>query len=193
MSRVPQSVRLLGTNRGDREVDDWYQEPQSATVDLLRAEPFAGEIYDPACGEGNVVRAALGLGYEAFGSDVVNRADGHFGVDDFLAPAHADQYVSWPVDNIISNPPYRDAERFIDCALERSRFKVAMLLRLAFLEGQGRRAAFDRWPMSRVLVFSKRLCMPPAGRGIETKGGTVAFAWFVFDHAHRGAATVGWL
>lgn len=192
MSVVPQSVRLRAENRNERDDHDWYQEPIWASEALFRAEPFIGDIYDPACGEGNVVTAARNMGFEAFGSDIVDRAAGCFGLLDFLDEA-AEPYVSYPVDNICTNPPYRDAERFIDLALKRSRFKVAALVRLAFLEGKRRRALFEQWPLSRVLVFSGRISMPPGGRGIKAKGGSVAFSWLVFAHGHDGPATVGWI
>ena len=49
-------------------------------------------------------------------------------------------------------------------------------------------------PLARVHVFSYRISMPPGGvPDIEAKGGSVAFAWFVWEHGHRGPATINWL
>lgn len=105
MSAAPQSIRLKAEHRQDRDEHDWYQEPIEATNALLRTEVFDGDIYDPACGEGNVVKACLGVGIEAFGSDIVDRAAGRFWMLDFLDDS-APGYVLYPVDNIVTNPPY---------------------------------------------------------------------------------------
>jgi hypothetical protein len=31
------------------------------------------------------------------------------------------------------------------------------------------------------------------GKATSSATGMMAFAWFVWDHAHRGAPTIGWL
>ena len=71
--------------------------------------------------------------------------------------------------------------------------KVAVLARLALLEGIKRRELFRSTPLARVWVSSRRVSMPPGGSDIEAKGGSIAYAWFVWDHAHTGSPVVGWL
>jgi hypothetical protein len=174
------NYRKPGHERADH---DW-------SVDVLLAtERFVGSVWDPACGEGNIVAAAAARGHEAFGTDIVDRG---FGSRlDFLGDGAARMP---PVDNIICNPPFKLAEDFIERALGIARLKVAMLVRLAFLEGSRRHERlFANRPPARALVFRSRVSMPPGGKGIEAKGGAVAFQWLVWRHDHSGATELGWL
>ena len=93
--------------------------------------------------------------------------------------------VHGPVENLITNPPYKLAEQFISKAIDLGVRKHAWLLRLAFLEGAARHESlFKHNPPSRIHVFSKRLTI---WRGDQSKPtgkdprGTTAYAWFVWD------------
>lgn len=174
----------------DRAANDWYVEPAWAVDALINAEPFKGLIWDPACGAGNIPERFKAHGFDAVGSDLVYRNYG--------APSSIDFLLEWRsiderVANIVSNPPYALAEEFIRHALTLTTCKVAMLLRLAFLEGQKRKRLFESTPILRVLVFSERVSMPPGGLGVAAEGGAVAFAWFIWEHGHRGPPELGWL
>jgi hypothetical protein len=83
---------------------------------------------------------------------------------------------------------------FAEHALRRSTRKVAMLCRLAWLEGIERREFFRSTPLSRVHVFSNRVPMLRGGDAMLKGGGSmVAFAWYVWDHAHEGPPTLNWI
>ena len=56
--------------------------------------------------------------------------------------------------------------------------KLALLVRLQFLEGVKRGEFFKRFPPKHVYVFSKRLSFNVSGE--FQSGGVMAFAWFVF-------------
>jgi hypothetical protein len=158
-----------------------------ATTLLLDAMDFPEPIWDCACGQGRVVEVCQGRGMRAFGSDLVDRGFGTGGVD-FLATGGGFN------GSVICNPPFDRTEEFVHHALRLGAAKVAMIGRLALLEGSGRRERlWTATPFSDVLVFSRRLSMPPGGRGIAAKGGSVAYAWFVFTPGHTGAARVGFL
>jgi hypothetical protein len=166
--------------------DSWYQEGIDVTQSLLAVEDFPGLIWDPACGEGNILRACQSRGLEAVGSDLVNRGLG--GGVDFLLTAGGF------TGSIICNPPYHLVEPFIHHALGMGAAKVAMLGRLALLEGQGRRETlWTTTPFAKVWVFSRRISIPPGGRGIKATGGSMAYGWFVWTKGHVGPATVGFL
>lgn len=173
----------------ERNGNDWYQEPREAIDLLLDHEIFSDYIFDPACGEGNIPNACQARGMTAFGSDIVDRGKG-FPVLDFFSMS------SGEVPNIISNPPFDTIEPFIHHALKLATMKVAILGRLALLEGKKRKATlYDTTPFARVWVFSRRISMPPGGRGIVAKGGSIPFAWFVWDKSHPTGkkAEVGFL
>lgn len=179
---APASARLKAEHREPIAEREWYKEPRWSVDALLDAERFIGDVFDPCCGSGTVPDACLDRGIRAYASDIVDRADGRFHVADFFDGVPEIDSVG----NVVSNPPFSMLLPFIDRGLIIARHKVVVLARLAFLETPGRKAFFLSRPLARVLVFSKRVSMPPAGRGIAEKGGTVAFAWFVFDKTHRG-------
>jgi len=69
-----------------------------------------------------------------------------------------------------------------------------MLCRLGWLEGIERRDLFLNSPIARVLVFSNRIPMNRNGEAQQKgAGGMIAFAWYVWDHAHKGPPTLHWL
>lgn len=183
--------RIAGNPRGSgykRAGLDWYVEPRSATSALLRAECFEGDIYDPACGSGNIVDECRSAGLLAWGSDIAGRRD-DLGTLDFLGPSSG-----YRCDNIICNPPFSTSLDFAKKALRIARRKVAFVQRLCWLEGQKRAAFLEQSPLARIHVFRNRICMPPGEKkDLPAKGGFIAYAWFVWEHGHQGPATVHWI
>ncbi len=118
------------------------------------------------------------------GSDIADRGFGRPNLSFFD--------TSEVVTNIVTNPPYGVIEEYIVKALAQTSNKVAILARLAFLEGQKRQSFFKATPLARVWVSSRRMSMPPGSSEIKAAGGTIAYAWFVWEHGHQGPATVGW-
>lgn len=175
-----------------RAAHDFYVEPRWAVEALLEVERFPGQSWDPACGGGTIVQAMRARGYACGGTDIEPRG-GTTVTADFLVPHPAEGVPFSFVHNIVTNPPFALAEAFIARALSLATAKVAMLLRLSFLEGQARRTLFETTPLARVWVFSRRVSMPPGGSCSPAKGGAVAFAWYVWQHGHRGPPQLGWL
>ncbi len=171
-----------------RAADDWYVEPAWCVDALIEAEGFShGSVYDPACGGGNIPRRFLAHGIDAFGSDVRDRGYGTVQWN-FL-----ERGACLVADHIVSNPPYCFLQEFVDKAIQAVPGKVAVLARLAFLEGQSRRAWLQSSGLSRVWVSSRRISMPPGGAGVKAKGGSIAFAWFVFSPGWSEEPRIGWL
>jgi hypothetical protein len=173
----------------NRETHDFYPTWPAATRALLAVERFEGAIWEPACGDGAISRELLAAGYAVTSTDLIDRGYGEGGRD-FL--------MEWaPIaPNIITNPPFRWAVEFVDRALQLTTGKVALFLRLAFLEGIGRGAWFPTTPLARVHVMSRRVPIQ-RGRLMQSNSGegagVIAFAWFVWDHGHRGAPALGFL
>lgn len=181
-------VRMVGAESGaPREKDDFYPTPPRATRQLLEVEQFAGPVWEPACGDGAISRLFAEAGHDVVSSDLVDRGYGEAGVD-FL--------MEWRsrAPNIVTNPPFKLAVPFVRKALELTTAKVAMILKVAFLEGRERGELFAASPLARVWVFSQRLSFVPGDGARKLEGGgMMAFAWFVWDHAHSGPPTLGWL
>lgn len=172
-----------------REKDDFYPTPERATLALLKAESFTGDIWECACGDGAISKVFEAAGHRVVSTDLVARGFGEAGVDFLmeyrpLAP------------NIVTNPPFKLAVPFVRKALELTTGKVAMLLKIAFLEGIERGELFKNSPLARVHVFSQRLAFVPGGSLPLRKldgGGMMAFAWFVWEHGYSRAPEVHWL
>lgn len=171
-----------------REKDDFYPTPPEGTEALLSVERFEGPIWEPACGAGDMSRVLEAAGHTVISTDLVARGYGTPRID-FLM----EQRPLAP--NIVTNPPFKMAEKFARHAVHLATRKVCLLVRIQFLEGVTRREMFATSPLARVWVFSWRL---PISRGevkpIEERQGSMAtYAWFVFEHGYSGKPTLGWL
>ena len=124
---------------GDRQVDDYYATEPKATQLLCDVEKFDEWILEAACGEGHMSEVLLTNGYKVLSIDKVNRGYGI--TKDFF------EFPSWHGD-IVTNPPYKYAKEFVEHALKiiEPGHKVAMFLKLQFLEGQARRKLFMSTP-----------------------------------------------
>lgn len=183
----------------ERDPHNWYVEPEEATEALLVVERFAGKIWDPACGQGNIVNTLIDRGYSAFGTDIVQRHDGAewwAGQFDFLT----DQYPLG-APNIVMNPPFfraKGAEAFIRRALDIATTKVAAFVDLRFLAGAERaKGLYTDHPPDRVWIITPRLSCPPGEylkSGGEAKGGTADWCWMVWDMSSPYLGTsMSWL
>lgn len=170
----------------DREKDDFYPTPEPATRALLALEDFAPTIWEPACGDGAISRVLEDAGHDVISTDLVDRGYGE--------PRH-DFLMEWQLraPHIVTNPPFKMAEQFVRHALDLGAEKVAMMLRLAWLEGLSRKTLFEETPLSRVHVASKRLNMCRGGVEDGNGGGSmIAFAWFIWDRSYVGPARLSW-
>lgn len=171
----------------NRQKDDFYPTPPVATRKLLAVEKFDGPIWECACGDGAITKILEEQGYEVISTDLIDRGFGTPKVD-FM--------MEWQAraPNIITNPPFKFAREFVDKALALTTRKVAILARLAWLEGKSRKSLFEGSPLSRVWVFSERVPMLRNGdEMMRGGGGMIAFAWYVWDHEYKGEPRLGWL
>lgn len=179
-------VRGIIPDAVNRERDDFYPTPAAATQALLSVERFNGPIWECAAGDGSMSRVLQAAGYDVITTDLIDRGLG--GGVDFL--------MEWQpqAPNIVTNPPFKFAQEFAEKALSLTTGKVALLGRLAWLEGQKRRGLFESTPLARVWVFSKRIPMLRGGNQmLAGGGGMIAFAWFVWEHGYVGKPTLGWI
>jgi hypothetical protein len=169
---------------------DLYETPSVAVEALLRVESLPHKIWEPACGRGAIVNVLRSAGHEVVATDIAD-----YGVPitppgywnrDFLLETDAPEGT----ECICTNPPYQRAEEFVAHALELAPM-VVMLLRLAFLESERRCHILEDRGLARVHVFRKRLPMMhrDGWEGRKANSG-MAFAWYVWDCAHRGPTTI---
>lgn len=127
----------------NREAFDYYATDPKAVEMLLELEQFAPVIWEPACGEGHISKVLQAHGYEVISTDLVYRGFGDPEPLDFLK-----ETLDGFEGDIITNPPYSVGIEFVQRALESIRpgGKVAMFLKVQFLEGQKRGAFFKDTP-----------------------------------------------
>lgn len=170
--------------RADLDGPDFYPTPAWATFALMDNEPFKGNVWECACGDGAMSTVIEDAGHKVASSDLYDRGYGEVG-HDFLTTRRRHE-------NIITNPPFHSAEGFVTSGLRSTHRKFALLMRLAFLEGANRaNTIFHRCPPARVWVFSERITFYMKGAQIAGSG-TTAYAWFVWDKDHVGPTKLAW-
>ena len=190
----------------EREENDYYATEPTAVKFLLEQEQFSHHIWECACGEGHISKVLEEQGYDVYSSDLIYRGYGDDKPFDFLK----DRLDNFDGD-IITNPPYKFAQEFVERAVEtvKDGRRVAMFLKLTFLETQSRRLLFDKYPPRTVYVFSGRVRCGKNGDfydrdkngciKYDTKGepklvsSAVAYAWFVWEKGFKGSPIIKWI
>lgn len=185
MSRNQNPNRMINRDKKKKVENpfDFYETPAVAVEELLKREKFKGYIWEPCAGKGAISKILLEHGHVVITSDVQN-----YGYPIRFQKNFLETWQSAP--NIVTNPPYNIAEEIVRHALRCAKKKVAMLLRIQFLEGQARYKFFQEFPPNRVWIFSKRITCDADGTNMY------CFAWFVWDIFDLGAkpdTIIGWI
>lgn len=178
------SIVGFGNNRDEK---DFYPTPPEVTHALFEKEKFDGKVWECACGAGDMSRVIEQYN-ECYSSDIQKEdwVYGDKGIN-FLAEMQTH-------DNIITNPPYRYALDFVQHAKLYARKKIAMLLKLVFLESKSRYKMFQDtyFPLKSVYVFCSRVKIYK--RGIAGKNsGLIAYAWYVWDRSYNSKPMIDWI
>ena len=177
-------------SKDDREQYDYYATNPKCVEDLFERENFSGNIWECACGEGHLSKRMLKIGsyygLNVYSSDIIDR--GYGDVLDFLSI----DVQEW-LGDIVTNPPYKYAQEFVEKSLKiiPNENKVAMFLKLTFLEGQKRKLLFKHNPPKIVYVYSKR---QECAKNGEFKGtSAVAYCWYVWEKGFKGDTIIKWI
>lgn len=170
-----------------RAQDDYYATDPKAMELLLAEEAFDSHVWECACGEGHLSKVLEKHGYDVKSTDLVYR--GYGGQEDFLKAEGGFD------GDIITNPPYKFALKFVEKALDMVEpgRKVAMFLKLQFLEGKHRKQLFLENLPKVVYVSSSRLGCAKNGDFAEIPSSAVAYAWFVWVKGFAGETVIRWI
>jgi hypothetical protein len=181
-------------SHADRGPDCYATRPEAVAA-LLEVERLPHRIWEPAAGGGAIVRVLRDAGHGVIASDITDYGFPLHFQRDFLLETKAPAGV----EAIVTNPPFRFAQPFVEHALELVPV-ATFLLRLAFLESTRRSPILDTGMLARVHVFRNRLpdmhrgdwvgLRAPASSSSPTSSSSRPFAWFVFDRDHRGPTTI---
>lgn len=158
---------------------DAYFTPEWCTEVLLRHVTFPMSLlWEPAAGDGAMVRPLVRAGYSVVATDINPRADDITTEDFFETPGPEGATA------IVTNPPYKLAKNFIGRALDLIMARhgiVAMLLRNEYDCAAGRQHLFGRNPFyAQKIVLTKR----PRWFTDDRASPRHNFAWYVWDHSY---------
>ena len=71
--------------------------------------------------------------------------------------------------------------------------KVAMFLKLTFLEGKRRKSFFKVNPPKTIYVSSSRLICAKNGDFEHMTGSAIAYAWYVWEKGYSGDPVIKWI
>jgi hypothetical protein len=176
--------RYFGRSKAYSIDHDLVETPRVAVEALLSVEKFQGNILEPCAGKGAISNILEEYGYEVVSRDLIDR--GIKKIETGKSYFQSNEIF----DNVVTNPPYKFANQFCYHAIQHSRYKVAFLLRVNFLETVSRREwLFDNKDLptcfERLYVFSERV---PFG-----EAQMVLYCWFLWNKNFQGTPTIHWL
>ena len=169
-----------------REQHDYYATNPNCVKDLVQVETFNYYILEPCCGEGHISKALIDAGYFVFSSDLIDRGFGI--VKDIFS------YPAWGGD-IITNPPYKNSVKYVKHCLDivNNGAKVAMFLKLTFLEGKERYEFFKDNPPKVVYVYSSRQICAKNGKFDKCETNAICYCWYVWVKGFKGEPVIRWI
>ena len=179
-------------SKQERSKNDFYATPPLAVKHLLEVEKFNKNIWEPACGMNHIVDILKDNNYNVVYSDIEKMVDdNNIEIIDFLS---CDK--KWDGD-IITNPPFKYATEFVYKALDvvNEGAKVAMFLKIQFLETKKRMELFKENPPKVIYVASNRYGCSPTGKFDEDGncGSTICYCWFIWQKGFKGNPIIKWI
>lgn len=171
---------------GEREKNDYYATEPKAVELLLEKEKFNKNILEPSCGEGHISNVLTRNEHNVISSDLIDRGFGI--VKDFFKIDSFD-------GDIVTNPPYKIALDFVKHSLNiiPDGNKVAMFLKIQFLEGKARKEFYKHNPPKNIYVASGRLNCAKNGEFEKYPSSAVCYAWFVWEKGYKGNPEIDWI
>ena len=182
-------IGATGHSKEEREKDDFYATDGIAITKLIDDcdISFKGEIWEPACGTGNLSKELIKKGYKVKSTDLVNRGYGISGID-FLK-------CNEPFDGtIITNPPYKYALEFINHSLDilTPGNQVYMFLKIQFLESKKRKELFDTRQLKTIYITRSRISCAKNNDFKKYTSSATAYAWYCFEKGYNGDPIIKW-
>lgn len=172
-----------------REENDYYATDPRAMEDLLKHETFSKNIWEPACGEGNLSKVLEKHGYNVFSTDLIDRG-------------YQDEIIDFLQSNIkfngdiITNPPFKHTTEFVKKGLASLEIggKLALFLKINYLSGKARyKEIYSKFPPYRVYVFTGRRACSKNNTPEGFKGNAMDFCWMIWEKGLQGPTELKWI
>lgn len=182
-------LKAIGANRTkEREINDYYATEPKAVEELLKLETFDKNIWECACGENHITHVLRDNGYNVRASDLIVRTEDAEQIDFLKSNEHFN-------GDIITNPPYKFSTEFVYKALDsiNDGNKIAMFLKVQFLEGKKRKMLFQEFPPKVIYVSSSRLnCAKNGDFDSFNHSSAIAYAWYIWEKGYKGDTLIKW-
>ena len=186
--------KLAGGNPERGRVDnDFYATDPKSTKALLDNVKFEGNSFlEPCCGQGHISKLIEEYypNAEVVSQDLVDRGYGKTGID-FLTYEFDRKF-----DNVITNPPFKLAQDFIEKSLEllNDNGKVAMFLKINYLSGKKRyKEIYSKFPPYRVYVFTGRMSCSKNNTPEGFKMGAMDYVWMIWEKGKLAPTELRWI
>lgn len=182
---------MLGVNsKTKRQEEDFYAtNPKALKVFLnVYSEKINEPVWECSCGKGHLAEELRENGYDVVATDLINRGYGMGGVD-FL-----NTQTNFGGD-ILTNPPFKIAEDFVEKAMEllEDNKKLILFLKIQFLEGQKRKELFKKYPPKYVYCNSQRQQCARDAEFEKYTATTQFYAWYVWEKGFTGETIIRWI
>lgn len=181
-------------SKHERENRDFYATDPNALEKLLqRCEKdgiYFNSVWECACGMGHLSDVLIKYGIHGKSTDIVNRGYvWQLGELDFL------EYTGKWEGDIITNPPYKYATKFVYKALEiiEKGNKVAMIFPQRYLSSKERYKLFTTYPPRYVYAFSRRIGCAMNGRFDLYSNMAVDYMWIIWEKGFYGDTILRWI
>lgn len=163
---------VAGGNPTDgRQEDDFYATPIECTKAIVAAErEYIRKrlMWEPACGTGAISKVLISENISVISTDLIDRNYGEHGRD-FL------KFEDPLAFAIMTNPPFKIAEKFIRHAEKIGIDYMALLLKATFWHAAKRTKLFKTWRPARIYAMSWRPDFKDLGQP------TMDCIWIVWD------------
>lgn len=170
----------------DREQNDFYATSPVALEKLLAKEDF-DNVWECACGTGNLSEVLVRHGIHGLSSDLVDRGYGK--QINFL-----DNDIDWDGD-IITNPPYKIATEFVYEAIRKLKDgrRLAMFFPQRYLSSKVRYKLFTQYPPQLVYAFSGRVSCALNNNFGTHSNSAVDYLWIIWKKGFAGDTILRWI
>lgn len=140
------------SQENDRINADFYPTPWDTTRALLNKLRLdkSIKIWEPACGEGHMVKEITAAGYSVKSTDLFDRGYGESCID--FTKQTDNRGCQW----IITNPPFKEAESFIETASSLNLDGFAFLFKSQFWHAKKRLPLFRKYKPAMILSLTWR-------------------------------------
>jgi len=187
--RVKSGLMLGVNSHSIREENDFYAtNPIALKLFLSKfGSKLNKNVWECACGQGHLSKELAREGYNVYSSDLIDRGFGD--TKNFLQSTKSFK------GDILTNPPFKLAEQFIEKGMELipNGNHLILFLKIQFLEGQRRYKLFKKFPPKYVYVHSSRQQCSKDADFEHLNATTQFYAWYVWEKGYKGDTIIRWL